>query len=81
MSLKSVLGAFSQVFFMISKTYWKVLDHANHELALRFEKLKKARASGDNHAIQQAEMGYFHALQRLYDGVQNAVSERGNIVI
>ena len=61
---------------MISKTYWKILEHANRELRQRFEKLQKARASGDKQNIQNAEMDYFQALQRLNDDVQNAVSER-----
>ena len=60
---------------MISKTYWKILEHANRELAQRFEKLQKARASGNKKNIQNAEMDYFQALQRLNDDVQNAVSE------
>ena len=60
---------------MISKTYWTILEDANRQLALRFEKLKKARAGRDKHGIQQAEMAYFQALQRLNDNVQNAVSE------
>ena len=60
---------------MISKTYWKTLENANRELIQRFERLQKARASGDKRAVQQAEMNYFHALQRLYEDVQNAVSQ------
>ena len=61
---------------MISETYWTILQHANRELASCFEKTKKARASGDKHSIQQAEMNYFQALQRLFDDVQNAVAEQ-----
>ena len=61
---------------MISETYWTILENANRELAQRFEKTKKARASGDTHGIQQAEMNYFQALQRLFDAVQNAVAEQ-----
>ena len=61
---------------MISKTYWKILEHANRELRQRFEKLQKARASGNKESIQNAEMDYFQALQRLNDDVQNAVSEQ-----
>ena len=60
---------------MISKTYWTILEHANRELASSFEKMKKARASGDTRSIQQAEMNYFQALQRLLDEVQDAVAE------
>ena len=59
---------------MISETYWKIVENANRELAQRFEKLQKARASGDKKSIQNAEMDYFQALQRLNDDVQNAVS-------
>ena len=61
---------------MISETYWTILEHANRELAQRFERLRKVRASGDKQNIQNAEMDYFQALQRLNDDVQNAVSER-----
>ena len=63
---------------MISETYLKILEDANRQLALYFEKLKKARTSRDKRGIQQAEMDYFQALQRLLDDVQNAVSEQGN---
>lgn len=61
---------------MISETYWKILEHANRELRQRFEKIQKARASGNKENIQNAEMDYFQALQRLNDDVQNAVSEQ-----
>ena len=61
---------------MISKTHWTILDKANRELALYFEKAKKARANRDPNGIQQAEMDYFQALQRLYDDVQSAVAEQ-----
>ena len=61
---------------MISETYWTILENANRELALCFEKTKKARANGDPRGIQQAEMDYFQALQRLFDDVQNAVAEQ-----
>ena len=60
---------------MISDVYWTILENANRELAQRFEKLQKARASGDKKSIQNAEMDYFQALQRLNDDVQNAVAE------
>ena len=59
---------------MISETYWTILEHANRELMQRFERLRKARASGDKKSIQNAEMDYFQALQRLNDDVQNAVA-------
>jgi hypothetical protein len=52
---------------MISETYLKILEDANRQLALYFEKLKKARTSRDKRGIQQAEMDYFQALQRLLD--------------
>ena len=61
---------------MISETYWKILEDTNRQLALCFEKLKKARASRDKHGIQQAEMAYFHALQHLYAAVEDAVAEQ-----
>ena len=61
---------------MISETYWTVLENANRELAQRFDQLRKARASGNQKRIQNAEMDYFQALQRLFDDVQNAVSEQ-----
>lgn len=60
---------------MISETYWIILENANRELASCFEKTKKARATGDPNGIQQAEMNYFQALQRLIDDVQDAISE------
>ena len=61
---------------MISKTYWTILEESNRQLALRFEKLKKARANRDRHGIRQAEMAYFQALQRLNDNVQSAIAEQ-----
>ncbi|MDE0015563.1 hypothetical protein F4009_18050 [Candidatus Poribacteria bacterium] len=60
---------------MISETYWTILEHANRELALRFEKLKKARATGDPEGIKQARMEYLRALQVLYTDAQSAVSQ------
>ena len=59
---------------MISDTYWKILEDANRQLALRFEKLKKARAAGDSEGIEQARMEYLQALQVLYTDAQTAVS-------
>ena len=61
---------------MISEPYWKILEESNRQLALRFEKLKKARANRDPHGIRQAEMAYFQALQRLNDNVQSAIAEQ-----
>ena len=60
---------------MISDLHFKILDTANCELALRFEKLRKVRASRNTPGIKQAEMEYFQALQHLYTAVQDAVSE------
>ena len=61
---------------MISELHFKTLQNANRELAMRFEKLRKARASRDTQRIQHAEMEYFQSLQRLYAAVQDAVSAR-----
>ena len=61
---------------MISELHFKNLEHANRELALRFEKLKKARARCDTHSIKRAEMEYFQSLQHLYTAVQDAVAEQ-----
>ena len=61
---------------MISELHFKTLESANRELAMRFEKLRKARASRDTQHIQYAEMEYFQSLQRLYAAVQDAVSAR-----
>ena len=79
MSQNGVIGALSQVFsrtVIISEVHWTILDKANRQLALRFEKLQKARASRDPHGIQRAEMDYFQALQYLYASVETAVYTR-----
>ena len=60
---------------MISELHFKILDTANRELAHRFEKIRKARASHDTHCIKQAEMEYFQSLQHLYTAVQDAVAD------
>ena len=60
---------------MISESHYKNLEHANRELALRFEKLRKARASRDSNGIKNAEMEYFQSLQHLYTAVQDAVAD------
>ena len=60
---------------MISEIHFKILDTANREVARRFQKLRKARASHDTHGIKQAEMEYYQALQHLYTAVQNAVAD------
>ena len=60
---------------MISELHFKILENANRELARRFEKLRKARASGDTDGIKYAEMEYFQSLQHLYAAVQDAVAD------
>ena len=59
----------------MSEAHWKNLEEANRQLARCFEKMRKARVSGDKHGIQMAEMDYFQALQFLYTAVEGAVSE------
>ena len=61
---------------MISESHYKNLEHANRELATRFQKLRKARASCDPNGIKNAEMEYFQSLQHLYAAVQDAVAEQ-----
>ena len=61
---------------MISESHHKNLENANRELAMRFEKLRKARASRDPNGIKNAEMEYFQSLQHLYTAVQDAVAEQ-----
>ena len=76
MSQNGVIEAFSQVFsrtVIIPEIHWTILDKANRQLALRFEKLQKARTSHDPHGIQRAEMDYFQALQYLYAAVETAI--------
>ena len=60
---------------MLSELHYKILENANRELALRFEKLKKARASRDLNGIKCAEMEYYQSLQHLYATVQDAVAD------
>ncbi len=60
---------------MISESHYTNLENANRELALRFEKLKKARVSRDSNGIKNAEMEYFQSLQHLYTAVQDAVAD------
>ena len=60
---------------MISETDWTILENANRDLLMRFEKLKKARATGDPEGIKQARMAYLQALQVLYTDAQTAVSQ------
>ena len=42
---------------------------------MRFEKLRKARASRDTQRIQHAAMEYFQAVQRLNAAIENALSK------
>ena len=71
------LDAFeSSILIMISELHYRILKNANRELALRFEKLRKARASRDPNGIKNAEMEYFQSLQHLYAAVQDAVAAR-----
>ena len=61
---------------MISDLHFKNLENANRELAMRFEKLRKARASRDPNGIKRAEMEYYQSLQHLYTAVRDAVAEQ-----
>ena len=61
---------------MLSEPHFKNLENANRELAMRFEKLRKARASRDPNGIKNAEMEYYQSLQHLYTAVQDAVAEQ-----
>ena len=63
---------------MISELHWKLLENANRELTLRFEKLRKVRASRDKNRTKRAEMDYFHALQHLYAAVEDAVAAQNH---
>ena len=60
---------------MISNTDWRILEQTNRMLALSWETLRRARASGDTHAIKMAEMSYFQALQGVIVSTQNAVAQ------
>ena len=61
---------------MISELHFQNLENANRERAMRFEKLRKARASRDTQSIRHAAMEYFRSLQHLYTAGQDAVSTR-----
>ena len=61
--------------FNLTQNYLKILENANCDLLMRFEKLKKARANGDPEGIKQARMEYLQALQVLYTDAQTAVSQ------
>ena len=60
---------------MLSELHYKILETANRELSLRFQKLRKARASRDLNGIKRAEMEYYQSLQHLYATVQDAVAD------
>ena len=61
---------------MLSELHFKNVENAHRELAMRFEKLRKARARRDPNGIKNAEMEYFQSLQHLYTAVQDAVAEQ-----
>ena len=69
-----ILTSFFCETVIISEVYWKTIVEANRQLALRFEKLQKARTGGYKHGITMAEMDYFQALQCLYDVMESAVN-------
>ena len=60
---------------MITETHWQNLDRMNREMALRLERVRKVRATGDKQGIRQAEMAYLQALQCVYDAAVDAVSD------
>lgn len=60
---------------MISELHFKNLENANRELAMRFEKLRNARASLDTQSIRHAAMEYFQAVQRLNAAIEDALSK------
>ena len=60
---------------MISNADWRILEQTNRMLALSWETLRRARASGDTQAIKMAEMSYFQALQGVIVSTQNAVAQ------
>ena len=43
---------------------------------MRFEKLRKVRASRDTQSIRHAAMEYFQAVQRLNAAIEDALSKR-----
>ena len=60
---------------MISERHFQNLEDANREVAMRFEKLRKVRASRDPQNIQHAAMEYFQAVQRLNAAIEDALSK------
>ena len=47
---------------MIRESDWQNLEKVNREMALRLERFRKVRATGDKQGIRQAEMAYLQAL-------------------
>ena len=60
---------------MIRESDWQNLERMNREMALRLERFRKVRATGDKQGIRQAEMAYLQALQCVYDAAVSAVSD------
>ena len=60
---------------MIRESDWQNLEQVNREMALRLERVRKVRATGDKQGIRQAEMAYLQALQCVYDAAVSAVSD------
>ncbi len=60
---------------MISESYCKVLEKANRQLTLSWERVKKVRNTGNMEAIKTAEMAYLLAFQFAYDAAQEAVAD------
>lgn len=60
---------------MIPDLHFQNLANANREVAMRFEKLRKARASRDTQNIKHAAMEYFQAVQRLNVAIEDALSK------
>lgn len=60
---------------MISERHFKNLENATHEVAMRFEKLREARARRDVQNIKHAAMEYFQAIQRLNAAIEDALSK------
>ena len=60
---------------MISELHFRNLENANREVAMYFEKLRKARANRDTQSIRHAAMEYFQAVQRLNAAIEDALSK------
>ena len=61
---------------MIPVRHLKNIESANLQLARSWEQLKKTHATGNTNAIEQAEMSYLQAVQRIYTACQEAVAEK-----